>query len=500
MSKPKLSATILLTVTLLSAVVLSFASQTTASDNNPDVEWKNSYGTSEGIPRVVQTNDDSYVFITNAWSYQMTTLPTRLNKIDADGDLVWSIVAPAVDLTQSYDGGYAVLQSISHGAALVKFGSDGQIQWNFTYPNYATYTGKILATSDSGYLIAISNSSNWDYIKVEGSDYRQFTTWLIKTDWFGNVQWTHSYEINGTNNIFTFKIESLIQTSAGDYVIGGAATMNSLDTNACVVKISGNGDLQWIKTYGGDKDDDFSSLCQTSDGNYVLCGTSYSFNGAAVKVYSSNVEGVPPTVNRKTGDEQAWLFKIDSSGKMIWNHTYGVNTVLTDIYGTNDQASARSVMQTSDGKLTFAGSELRVYRETNAEYPMVGGTVTWLVKCDLQGNMLWSADYDQRSQADYDSASYLMETRNGSYLIAGTNSPLIGANTICFLIKTESALPLPTPSPTPIMTPLVGLTSNNNMIETVAIAITILASIAGILLLNVKRKKLKKGNKTQAKP
>ena len=67
MSKPKLSATILLTVTLLSAVVLSFASQTTASDNNPDVEWKNSYGTSEGIPRVVQTNDDSYVFITNAW-------------------------------------------------------------------------------------------------------------------------------------------------------------------------------------------------------------------------------------------------------------------------------------------------------------------------------------------------------------------------------------------------------------------------------------------------
>ena len=202
-----------------------------------------------------------------------------------------------------------MLQSISNGAALVKFGNDDKIQWNFTYPNYFVYTGKIVATSDSGYLIAISNSSKWDYLKVEGSDYRQFTTWLIKTDWSGNIQWEQSCPIDGSQNIFTFKLNSLIQTSEGDYVIGGEAIMKSLDSNFCVAKISGNGDLQWVRTYGGDKDDDFSSLCQTSDGDYVLCGTSYSFNGVAVKVYPRHVEGVSPIVIRSTGDKQACASK-----------------------------------------------------------------------------------------------------------------------------------------------------------------------------------------------
>ena len=269
--------------------------------------------------------------------------------------------------------------------------------------------------------------------------------------------------------------------------------MNALDTNFCVVRISGNGDLRWVRTYGGDKDDDFSSLCQTSDDSYVLCGQSYSYNNVAIKVYPT-YEGVPPAVNRKTGDEQAFEVKIDSSGKTIWSHTYGRNTVRTDIYGTDDRAAASSVIQTSDGKLAFAGSRLRVYPGTNVEYPMVGGTVIWLVNCDLQGKMLWSADYDQGPRADYDSSSYLMETRNGSYLITGTQSNM-GANVNCFAIKTEVVLPFPTPSPTPILTPpsieTSSLFSINNTIILVVIVIVILASvvIASYFLMNVKKPK-----------
>jgi hypothetical protein len=383
-----------------------------------------------------------------------------------------------------------MLQSISNGAALVQFDSDDKIQWNITYPNYFVHSGCIVGTTDSGYLIAINNSSNTDYLRVEGSDYRQFTPGLIKTDWSGNIQWAHSYQINGTNDIFTFQIKSLIQTSDGDYVIGGAAIMNSLDTNFCVVRISGNGDLRWVRTYGGDKDDDFSSLCQTSDDSYVLCGQSYSYNNVAIKVYPT-YEGVPPAVNRKTGDEQAFLVKIDSSGKIIWSHTYGRNTVRTDIYGTDDRAAASSVIQTSDWKLTFAGSELRVYQGTDEKYPMVGGTVIWLVKCDLQGNKLWSADYDQGWKADYDSSSYLMETRNGSYLITGTKSNM-GANINCFSIKTESVLPFPTPSPTPILTPpSTEISSPASIYSTIGLVVTviiILAVVASIILL-MKRKK-----------
>ena len=167
----------------------SLASHTAASGNNPDVEWQKGYGTSSGIPKVIQTIDGGFVFIEYGWSYQMTTLPTTLNKIDSFGNLVWSKNVRAVDLTQSYSGGYAMLQSVSKGAALVQFDSDDKIQWNVTYPNYFVHSGCIVGTNDSGYLIAINNSSNSDYLRVESSGYRYPTTWLIKADWSGNIQW-----------------------------------------------------------------------------------------------------------------------------------------------------------------------------------------------------------------------------------------------------------------------------------------------------------------------
>ncbi|MFZ1333426.1 MAG: hypothetical protein WAR83_14625, partial [Flavobacteriales bacterium] len=66
--------------------------------------------------------------------------------------------------------------------------------------------------------------------------------------------------------------------------------------------------IEWQRNLGGSLDDDCSSVHQTSDGGYILCGTSYSNN--------INVSG-----NHGNGD--IWVVKLDELGDIEWQRCLG---------------------------------------------------------------------------------------------------------------------------------------------------------------------------------
>jgi len=101
----------------------------------------------------------------------------------------------------------------------------------------------------------------------------------------------------------------------------------------------------WNQTYGGADADGALSLTQTADGGYCLAGYTRSFGA---------------------GEEDFWLVKVDSSGNMQWNRTYG---------GTESEY-AFSVITTSDGGYTIAGYTYSVGAENSD---------AWLIKTDEQG-------------------------------------------------------------------------------------------------------------------
>ena len=103
---------------------------------------------------------------------------------------------------------------------------------------------------------------------------------------------------------------SAVSTSDGGYLLvgysqsgaGGDKSQNSQGSNDYwAVKIDGNGNKVWDKTFGGTNVDYARSVVTTNDGGYVLVGLSLSGTGGDK---SQNSRGV----------WDYWAVKIDSNG------------------------------------------------------------------------------------------------------------------------------------------------------------------------------------------
>jgi predicted secreted protein len=151
--------------------------------------------------------------------------------------------------------------------------------------------------------------------------------------------------------------------------------------------------VEWNKTYGGVANDDAYSVVQTSDGGYVVAGSTDSFGA---------------------GGYDFWLVKADSDGNMLWNQTYG---------GAYDDY-AYFVVQTSDGGYALAG-----YTNSSG----AGGADFWLVKTNSTGGMEWNQTY---GGAGTDEAFSVVQVSDGGYALAGSTDSFGAGGADSWLVKT----------------------------------------------------------------
>ena len=163
----------------------------------------------------------------------------------------------------------------------------------------------IRQTSDNGYIIV-------GYTNSFGAG--GYDVYVVKTDALLQTQWTKTY--GGSDWDFGNCVE---QTADGGYIIcGGTYSYGEGDQDYYLIKTNTVGDTLWTKTFGGVKEDIANSVIQTTDGGYILTGTTKSMGDSLGDFY---------TIKTNSLGDTAWTNKF--GGSML---DYG-NDVLESRYG-----------------------------------------------------------------------------------------------------------------------------------------------------------------------
>ena len=343
---------------------------------------------------VQQTTDGGYIMA--GYSSSFGSYDLYLVKVASDASLEWSKTfgGTAADLgnsvQQTNDGGYIItgyITGIGAGLSdvyLVKTTPDGTVEWTKTFGGTKDDQGNsVRQTSDGGYIITGSTQSFG-----QGSS----DVYLLKTASDGSLQWTKTY--GGIGSDYGYFVR---QTTDGGFIITGATASYGPSGgfgNVYLLKTLSDGTLEWGKSFGGTSSDYGNCVQQTTDGGYIIAGSTQTYGA---------------------GGFDAYLIKTTSNGTYSWSKTYGG--------AASDEAYA--VVQTADGGYTVAG-----YAASYTPFmPRV-----YLVRATSNGTYSWSKIYGGTGD---DRGYSLQQTTDGGYVIAGYTSSFGAAGGHLYLIKTD---------------------------------------------------------------
>ena len=220
-------------------------------------------------------------------------------KVDSDGVIEWqkkyggSSSEEGRTILQTAEGGYLVVgytYSFSpYGVWVLKLDSSGNILWQKAFGGWGVEIRSALQTPDSGFMFTAMNRSF-------GAG--EYDAWVVKLDNDGDTEWQKAY--GGTQNDYG---QFIYMTSDGGYILGGATlSFGAGGADFWVLKLDEDGDIVWQKAYGGADDDWLRTIRPTLDGGYIAAGQTSSFGA---------------------GDYDGWVLKLDGSGNIEWQKTFG---------------------------------------------------------------------------------------------------------------------------------------------------------------------------------
>jgi hypothetical protein len=364
----------------------------------PDTLWTRTYGGEHDdcCYSVIESSDGNYVLTGWTRSSGAGGKDVYILKVDVDGYLVWSRVIGGVgddegrEVVETPDGGYVVGGNTeSYGAGgsdiyLVKVDGAGNTVWTKTIGlGGYDYGYSLRRTSDNGFIVAgkLSSFSNGG-----------FDVFLVKADSNGNAQWS---KFIGTE--FWDIGYSVVGMSDGGFLVAGMTLANGNDNDIYLVKTDSDGDTVWTQVYGSSRWDAGFSIKGTSDGGFIIGGTSESSPDNSFDVY---------------------LVKIDSLGNPMWTRRHSE-------VGWGEAYSAKQI---SDGYFIVAGAH---EPSGNNDFNV------YLSRTYPTGYLQWSTSFGGN---ECDIGYSVIETSDSSYVIAGMTKSFGSGLSDVYLIKTEQDL------------------------------------------------------------
>lgn len=200
--------------------------------------------------------------------------------------------------------------------------------------------------------------------------------------------------------------QSVAKTLDGGYAIlgytqsldGDVENKTSESYDYWLLKFNATNTLVWQKTFGGSDDDRGSELIQTNDGGYAIFGYTQSMDG---------------DVTENAGSKDFWISKLDGSGNISWQKSYGFS-------GADDGIS---IIHTNDngylltGVIDVSASGGQGNSKIMFSKRHAGGDY-WAIKLNASGDKQWSKYFGGTfTDTPYDA----IQTEDGGYIIVGSS-------------------------------------------------------------------------------
>lgn len=313
----------------------------TPGDNNAN--WGASFGGSANdvYKDVAKTSDGGFVAVVQANSKDGSmqnladgaTPVAVLIKYGKDGKMKWQkainsdagviFMSVAVDEKDNIIAvGYTKSNNLGfnnfgdYDALIYKFNSRGDNQWVRHYGGGKTDGFNDVSVSPDGSYVVAGFTFSYDgdgaQFGIKNGDARAL---ILKYSPEGDILFQKAFGAAGDS----FK-GVVCDTDNSIYAVGvfqsNAVIQNAGRSDACIMKLSGNGDTQWTSQYGGSKIDTFNGITLASDGGCVIAGMSKS-NDGTVKSLGNY------------GGYDAVAVKFNSDGSFQWH---------TAVRGYNDES------------------------------------------------------------------------------------------------------------------------------------------------------------------
>lgn len=291
---------------------------------------------------------------------------------------------------------------------LLSLNQSGQIVWQRTLGGSLDDSLNAMCyTNDGGVIVGGVSYSNISGEKSQNSrgsgDY-----WILKLDVNGVIEWQKTI---GGGNLDVLR--SINQTSDGGFILGGTSNSDisgekndssrglSPSNDYWVIKTDAFGIIEWQKTIGGDGSDELACIKQTSDNGYILVGTSTS---------DANYD---KTENSR-GLYDYWIVRLDSSGLIEWQKTYG----------GSQEDYAQDVLASTDNGYYVGGFSYSGISGDKVE-TLRGVTDFWILKLDFFGAIVWQKTIGG-SGADF--LYSMLECSDNSVLLSGSSESSISGD------------------------------------------------------------------------
>jgi len=218
-----------------------------------------------------------------------------------------------------------------------------------------------------------------------------FDLYALRLGSAGDTVWTHTY--GGVDTDLGYDVR--VTSDGGFIMVGSTRSDGAGEKDVYLVRIDSVGAVLWEKRYGGSGNDEGRAIRETSDSGFIICGTTSSYGA---------------------GYDDLYFIRTDSDGDTLWTTTVG---------GSGGE-SGSAVCLTGDGGFMAVGS--------TGSFG-TGYSSIYTVRLNNDGDTLWTSVYGGTG-ADY---AYALEAAlDGGFVIAGGTSSSGAGYTDAYAIKTDA--------------------------------------------------------------